>query len=396
MRHFLLACLLIACVSLAGAQVRPTFIKRTFPSRSSNSSVAGITADLNGDTVPDLVLCCDTSGNAWYQLASGTGQFSAPVTIGAAAGFATLLASGDFNQDGKQDILLVDASRSITIYYNQGAGVFSPTTYFPNANALNVTVADFNHDGNLDIAYVPNAVSPVQVFVSLGDGKGGFSSPAPVYTVSSDTLAFNLVPGDFDGDGNADLAFNITPCFRGGCNPATIYALYGDGSGQFAAKAFPQETELNMVAADVNGDGITDLAVTTFCSVTVCPESIGALFGRPNRSFVEALTPTPGADINFLAVADLNGDGRKDLVDTYGSLETLGAYLALATTSNSWKAQVKIPLSNQGGTSQLPFAVDFNRDQKADVVIYQSETGVLQELLNTTQGTMSATLPSVP
>jgi len=386
-RHYLLAvAALVGCLSFAQAQIKPTFTKHTYASRVGNGTPNGVAADLNGDGVPDLVLCCGAANNAWYQLAGHAGAFSAPVTIGPAETFGKMIATGDFNRDGNVDVVVIDATNSITVYYNQGGGVFAPTTYFPGANALNVVVADFNHDGHLDIAYTQNAVSPVQVFVALGDGHQGFSSPVPVYTLDTDTLAFNMVTGDFDGDRNPDIAFIITPCFRGGCNPSTVYALFGDGTGQFAAQSYQQNSQLQMVAADVNQDGLTDLAVVSFCSVTVCPQSVGALFGRHNRTFVLALTPAESADINYLAVADLNGDGKSDLIDSYGSLVTLGAYLALATSPNSWKAQMKVPLSNSGGTSQLLLAADFNGDQKPDIVVYQAGSCLLQERLNTTTG----------
>ena len=385
MRCWPLLAVLLINGSFVVAQTKPAFIQHTVPSWSSPDAPIVVKADLNNDGTPDLVLCCDSNNNVWYQLATGTSTFFAPVLLGAAAFPGRGIAAGDFNNDGNDDVLVVDSSRRLTIYYNNGAGAFTPATYFSNANALQVAVADFNHDGNLDIAYTTNSVSPIQVFLALGDGKGGFSSPTVVYSAASDSLGWGLQVGDFDGDHNADLVFSITPCFRGGCNPSTIYVLYGTGAGSFEPSLFPNAAELNMTSADVNQDGRSDLAITTFCPEGSCETSVGALLGNSDRSFTEVVSVAPSADFNMLAVADLNGDLRNDLVDSYGINYTMGAYIALATSPSSWTKQMEVPLSNSGAANEFIVAADFNGDRKPDLAIYQAQSGMLQVLENSTQ-----------
>jgi len=368
------------------AQSVPTFNRETYASRTGDSSSVnfGAKADLNNDGVPDLVLCCDSSRNVWYQLSTGTGAFFAPVTLGPIFQFGLSIATGDFNKDGRTDIALAKPSGGITIHYNHGGGILTPTSYFAGPNIREVTVADFNHDNNLDIAFTPNKEG-APILVALGDGNGHFANPTTVYTANTQFGAFDLVVGDFDGDHNADLGFIRQSCFRGGCNPSDVVILYGRGDGGFKAKTFPNNLILNAGSSfDVNQTGRSDLPIETSCSVIVCDESIGVLFGTGSRTLRESLTQPQHFDFLPLGVADMNGDLKNDLIDSYGVLNTNGSLLALATSSSSWNKHVEVPVSDSGESISAVVVGDFNRDRKPDVVLYSGTSGLIRELVNTT------------
>ncbi len=364
------------------AQPVPTFNLETYPSRTA--ATFGVKADLDNDGVPDLVLCCGPSGNVWYQLSDGNGAFLPPVTLGPIYQFGFSIASGDFNKDGRTDIAVPNPSGGITVHYNQGGGLFTTTSYFGGSNPREVAVADFNHDNNLDIAFTPNKQG-VPVLVALGDGKGHFTPPATVYSSSAQASAFNLVVGDFDGDGNADLAFVLQSCFRGGCNPSDVVILYGSGNGKFTSKTFPSSFFLqNLSSFDVNRTGRSDLTFVTGCTVISCGDSIGVLLGTASRTLAQVLIQPQHFDPVSLGAADLNGDLKDDLVDSYGNGNTEGALLALATTTSSWNKQIELPVAGNGEAFSLVLVGDFNRDRKPDIVLYNPTSGLIQELVNTT------------
>jgi hypothetical protein len=258
--------------------------------------------------VADLVLCCGPSGNVWYQLSNGKGAFQAPRTLGPIYQFGFSIASGDFNNDGRTDIAVPNPSGGLTIHYNQGGGAFTTASYFEGSNPREIVVADFNHDNTLDIAFTPNKQG-VPVLIALGDGNGHFTPPATVYSSSAQAGAINLVVGDFDGDGNADLAFALQSCFRGGCNPSDVVALYGAGDDKFSSKTFSINFFLeNLSSFDVNRTGRSDLTFVTGCDVISCVNSIGVLLGTANRNLTQVLIQPQHFDPVSLGAGDLNGD----------------------------------------------------------------------------------------
>jgi hypothetical protein len=166
------------------------------PGRSPKVAVG----DFNGDGKPDIVVAnpgVDMSGdNVSVLLNDGTGSFGAAQTY-TVGGAPTSVALGDFNRDGKLDIVTANSNSTMSVLLNNGNGAFGAPQNNPiGGPGTSVAVGDFNHDGNLDVA---TAGAEMDVLLNNGDGTfGAYQDVGPAGN--------NLVAADFNGDGLPDLA----------------------------------------------------------------------------------------------------------------------------------------------------------------------------------------------
>jgi hypothetical protein len=164
--------------------------------------------DLNGDGYPDLAVTEITGNSVAVLLNDGTGKFRVDATYRLAAGNeATGVAIGDLNHDGRPDLVVADPDSGIDVLLNQGGGKFGNATLYRNCRysclpgPYAVVIADFNLDGNLDVVGVDYSQKMVLYY---GKGNGKFDNAVPIYIWRLG--GYSLTTGDFNNDHAPDLA----------------------------------------------------------------------------------------------------------------------------------------------------------------------------------------------
>ena len=236
--------------------------------------------DVNGDGNLDLVVAnsCSTKancgegtggplGNVGVLLGNGDGTFQPATSYGSGGGLANAVALADVNGDGNADLLVTSRCLDsnpctpgvLGVLLGNGDGTFQPVvTYSQFDRPYSMAVADVNHDGKLDIIVGNYYV----VGVLLGNGDGTFQ-PVQTYDADADE-AVSIAVGDVDGDGNADLVVASMFC-KGICGHGWVSVLLGNGDGTFrlVEKHNSYGRFASSVAlADLNGDTKPDLVVT--------------------------------------------------------------------------------------------------------------------------------------
>ena len=265
-------------------------------------------------------------------LGSGDGAFSAgaPIAVGSPTEFVL---SGDFNRDGHADLVFTDTIvvDTLSIVLGNGDGTFGPpTTMSVTGNPSSGVVVDFDKDGVLDLAYWD--LETVSVF--LGTGAGTFIGPTEI----------NLGPpgmgsigaGDFDRDGNVDLAINT-----GGVGGLILATLLGDGNGGFGPPTTfgtAMFNTLGLSVADFDRDGRLDAVAAVDGGVAVFQNSSGiacsaASFGPAPRAF------NVGTGPYWTVSADFNGDGRPDLATANYNSNDVTVLLGDGAGALPWRAR---------------------------------------------------------
>jgi hypothetical protein len=216
------------------------------------------TADFNGDAKLDIVTANYDVNSVSVALGNGLGQFATRVDY-ATGLIPTSVVVADFNLDGKLDVVTANAGDdTVSVLLGKGDGTFQPALSFAAGSTVyQALVGDFNHDGKPDLALANNGGGTVSILIGNGDGTFQPSADYPI-----NNFGYGLVTGDFNGDGVLDLAVTSNNCNTPASNcVGTISILLGNGDGTFQPHVdYPGEI-YPLAAADLNGDGGTDLAV---------------------------------------------------------------------------------------------------------------------------------------
>jgi Bacterial Ig-like domain (group 3)/FG-GAP-like repeat len=331
----------------------------------------------------------------------------------------SVFAAGDFNKDGKPDLVTVQASGIVNVLLNQGGGRFgSPiSTLTDNANvggAIQAMAIDLNKDGYADLVLIDEINNSVDVL--LGKGDGTFGAPQ-FFTASSNEIA-SMAAADLNGDGLPDLVvvsstLNFQP---DGSITTTVEldTLLNDGHGGFLSptgslqQVFILTDEYDtlwgrsVVLADVNGDGILDATLETRHWLEVptaledsehvimtFPGSGGGVFA-PHNDGDNVIVPSESTfNIGYplvanLNVVDLNHDGIKDLVFSY---QDYNIWVALGNGDGSYQAYYNVGAYQAYPTDLV--TADINGNGAPELI--DAEPGYLGIYPNRGNGTFDTT-----
>jgi YD repeat-containing protein len=290
-----------------------------------------------------------------------------------------LVAVGDFNGDGNQDMAVMNGNL-VTILLSNGNGAFTQANGSPIAvDGGFVAAGDFNGDGKQDLA----VLSPYgNLTTLLGNGDGTFTVGNPTASLCQGPTS--LATSDFNRDGKLDLAIACATTLFGG--PHAVIILLGNGDGTFTqSNGSPISDNYSptfIAVGDFNGDGVPDLAVTDWQGyVTI-------LLGNGDGTFAQA-SGSPitinSEEIESVAVGDFNGDGKPDLaVVTYYYPEV---FIFLGNGDGTFTA------GNEARVGNGPVSVavgDFNQDGIPDLAVVNNHDNTVSILMgwgNATFGT---------
>jgi hypothetical protein len=355
-----------------------------------------VIADCNQDGRPDIIVACGTccgsppsplSGHVQVLLGDGRGGFQAaagsPIPIGPSA---RKVAAGDANGDGKLDIFVAQHdSYEVVALLGDGRGGFKPAPgspflsasgpqVHPRAHTHAITAGDVNADGKLDL--LTTNANDNSISILLGDGAGRFA-PAPNSPVKAGRHPYDaLYLQDVNGDAKPDI---ITPNLAGNA----VMVMLNDGNGGFTKSAgapFALGPRPGYLAiADLNGDGKLDLAATHDDDSLV-----ELLLGDGKGSFVPTAgsKPVPSHPVWGVVAKDVNGDRFNDLI--FGSQLDHGLSVLLGDGKGSFAPTGSGSLP-AGKRANYVAVADLNRDGKPDIVGSSYGGGQLTVYLNQTR-----------
>jgi hypothetical protein len=326
----------------------------------------------------------------------------APVVTYPSGGYRAISgAVADVNGDGKLDFVVANAGGSVSILLGNGDGTFrTPATYSTGGNLPDyLVIADVNGDGRLDLVVANECGSSAlctsgTVGVLLGNGDGTFQA-AVTYDSGGYAAQFVAV-ADVNGDGKPDVLV-ANGCFSSSdCTYGTVGVLLGSGDGTFQTAVTYNSGGIgirSVAVGDVNGDDKPDLVVTNECANGDCTYgTVGVLLGNGDGTFqIPVLYSSGGNETSLVTIADVNADGNPDLLVTNGCFSssdcTYGTVGVLAGNGDGTFQTAVTYASGDQDTWSIALA-DVNGDGMPDIVV----TNVCATDSNCAYGTVSVLL----
>lgn len=288
---------------------------------------------------------------------------------------AVAVAVADLDGDGDQDMLVADAAGdNVGVLLNHGGGPFGVPIWIdlPNGSTVDLEIADFNQDGIPDFVVI---VAPT-THIYLGNGDGTFIFRHSI--LDEVNASYDLIVGDWDGDGDPDLAFQrVDPWNDFLVHINTGTGVFGPGVSYATGK-----NPFGIASGDIDGDGDLDIATSNYDDPLDADVTVRRNFG--NASFDVVNSYDVGNESNELQFADADGDGDLDLF-------VLNQSSVAVLMNDGTGAYATPPAQYPTGDSPDFLAVgDLDLDGDPDVVLTSFNDDVVRVLTNVGDGTLSA------
>jgi len=351
------------------------FIASAFSARTDVPTGSGpqfiCNADLDGDGKPDLIVANGDSNTVTiYHNNSSPGTIAftevASFTMGA-NGYPIGVAAGDLDGDGKPDIVISNYyTQTLSFYHNAsspGNIVMDSVLSVPSGNyVLGASIADLNGDGKPEVIVACQGSNLISVYTNSSTlGHIAFSNETSIMALAGGS-PFKVVVADLDGDGKPDLAAansyaGTVSVYLNTTPTGGIISFAGDAD--FATGNFPE----GVAIGDIDGDGKPDLVVANNTDNTLSLLRNTSTVG--NLSFAPQLTVSSGYAAYDLVIADLDGDGKPDIAvdDQYNN--TISIHRNTSTPGT-----IAISPNVDYNTGNIPYSIttaDFDGDGKPDL-----------------------------
>jgi hypothetical protein len=342
-----------------------------------------------------LLVLVGSAGAA--ELTSGSApSFTAPRDYDTAKAGQSV-AIGDLNGDGKLDVVSAHGTdfpvdlrklRAVSVLLNRGGGRLGPSHTYPTGKdgdeqgAWSVAIGDLTGDGKADLA----TANPGGRSVSVLANRGGGVFDAPVnYPI--DREPWDVAIADLDGDGRPDIAT---------ANPNTVSVLLSRGDGTFGDKVdYPTGRDTGaFVVGDLNADGKPDLATANYT-----PSTVSVHINRGDGSFEPKVVYRTGPGPIGIAIGDLDGDRKLDLVTANGSsgrdvvwLDSVSVLRNKGDGSFRPKRDYRVSVDDVSAPLQFNSVAirDLNGDRRPDIVTADGHRWTISVLLNKGGGRLGA------
>ncbi len=329
---------------------------------------------------------------------SDSSLFLPAVTYSSGGFLASSVAVANLRGDGNQDLVVAncapsgssncEGNGSVGVLLGKGDGTFQTVVTYPSGacDTRSVAVADVNGDGRMDVVVASSSDNshcgefegPGTISVLLGNGDGTLQ-PAVTYS-SGGYMAWSVAVEDLNGDGKPDLIV-ANSCGDSNCD-GSVGVLLGNGDGTFRAVvtyASGGAFVSSVAAADLNGDGKPDVVVSNSGS-----NSVSVLLGNGDGTFQQGVAySSGGATPESVVVAHVNGDDKSDLIVANYFSGTAGVLL----DNGDGSFQSALTYGTGGGTPLWVATADVNGDGKPDLIAANYLSGLVGVLLGNGDGT---------